>query len=158
MSTRRARSTLASVCEAAAAHPDAALLHLGAEFDQLYAAWLPIHAEMWRLHSQHLEEWEKTGLSIDENLAAYFQLRTKIGLDAVIEASEKALDPIDAVATKIRETPAKTFGGLAVKARVLAYDAGLDMRDLPEEKLDGPEKAMNQFIAELDRLVSTGNA
>jgi hypothetical protein len=69
-----------------------------------------------------------------------------------------ALDLIDAVATKIRETPAKTFAGLAIKARVLAYDAGLDMRDLPEEKQDGPEKAMNQFIAELDRLASAGNA
>jgi len=34
---------------------------------------------------------------------------------------------------------------------------GLDIRDIPKEKLDGPEKAMNQFIAELDPLASTGN-
>ena len=149
-----ASGALATACEATAAHPDATLLRLGAEFGRLYAAWLPIYSEMWRLNDQFEKEWAKNGLSIDDNFAEWAKLRTDMGVEAAAEANTAALDLIDAVATKIREMPAKTFAGLAIKARVLAYDAGIDRRDIPEEKLDGPEQAMNLFIAELERLAS----
>jgi hypothetical protein len=78
-----------------------------------------------------------------------------MGVEAAAEAEMKKLDIIDAVATKIRETLAKTFAGLAVKARVVRFAAGLDMQGdrLPKDQ-DWPEQVMNQFVAELDRLAS----
>jgi hypothetical protein len=77
-------------------------------------------------------------------------------LKAAAEAEMKALDIIDAVATKIRETPAKTFAGLAVKARTLRFDTSLDLQGdrLPKDQ-DWPEQVMNQLLAEFDRLAST---
>jgi hypothetical protein len=80
-----------------------------------------------------------------------------MGVEAAAEAEMKALDIIDAVATKIRETPAKTFAGLAVKARALRFDTSLDLQDdrLPKDQ-DWPERVMHEFIAELDRLASAG--
>src|SRR5262245_1741848 len=88
-------------------HPDAELLRLGYEFSRVRAAWLPIYADMWKLHSRSLEEWEKRGLSIDENFAAFCQLREEMGVEAAIEANDKELERVDAAAAKIRETPAQ---------------------------------------------------
>ncbi len=78
-----------------------------------------------------------------------------MGVEAAAEAEMKALDIIDTVTTKIREATAKTFAGLAVKARALRFDTSLDLQDdrFPEDQ-DWPERVMGQFIAELDRLAS----
>jgi hypothetical protein len=149
-----ASGALASACHAQTAHPDAALLRLGAEFERLHSAWRPFHVEVNRLVRQFETEWDKTGLPIDDaNFAAWGKLRTDMGVEAAAEAEMKALDIIDAVTTKIRETPAKTFAGLAVKARALRFDTSLDLQDdrLPKDQ-DWPERVMNEFIAELDRL------
>jgi hypothetical protein len=152
-----ASGTLATACQAAAAHPDAVLLSLGAEFERLHAAWLPINAETWRLNSAFEKEWDKKGLSIDANLIEFSQLAKETGADAAATVEGKALDLLDALTAKIRETPAKTFAGLAVKARALRFDAHLSTQcDLPLEDQDWPEQVMNQFVAELDRLASTG--
>jgi hypothetical protein len=59
------------------------------------------------------------------------------------------------VTTKIRETPAKTFAGLAVKARASRYDIYLGTQcDRPPEDQDWPEYVMNQFVAEIERLAA----
>jgi hypothetical protein len=64
------------------------------------------------------EAWARRGgLSIDANFELWGQLRAETGVEAAIEAEDKAVALVDAVTTKIREMPAKTFTGLAVKAR-----------------------------------------
>jgi hypothetical protein len=70
-----------------------------------------------------------------------------MGVEAAIDANNKALEPVDALAVKIRETPAKTFAGIAVKARAVRFDAALDMRGD-----DWQVQILDEFIAELDRL------
>lgn len=138
------------------AHPDAELLRLGQEFERLHAAWLPVDAECTRLDELFEEEWGRRGLSIDANLGAWSRLKDEMGFEAALEAEERAFLLIDAVTTKIRETPAKTFAGLAVKARALRFDTHLDTQcDLPPRDQDWPEHVMNQFIDELDRLACT---
>jgi hypothetical protein len=138
-----------------AAHPDAELLRLGEEFERLHAAWLPVAAECKRLAGLFDEGWARRGLSIDANFELWKQLRIESGFEGAIEAEDKAGALIDAVTTKIRETPAKTFAGLAVKARALRYDTFLSTQcDLPREDQDWPEEIMNQFVADLDRLAA----
>jgi hypothetical protein len=81
------------------------------------------------------------------------------GIKAATDAAERAADPIDAVTAKIRETPAKTLAGLADKARALRYDTALSkQRDLPEEDQDWDAWAMNQFVAEIERLAASSAA
>jgi hypothetical protein len=95
------------------------------------------------------------GLSIDANFELWRQLRAETGFEASIEAADKAVALIDAVTMKIREMPAKTLAGLAVKARALRYDTFLSTQcDLPRENQDWPEEIMNQFVAEIDRLAA----
>jgi hypothetical protein len=139
----------------AAAHPDAELLRLGEEFERRYAASLPVDAECKRLERLFNEEWRRRGLSIDDNLAAWLELGAETGFEAAVEAENAACDRIDAVTKKIRETPAKTFAGLAVKARALRFDAHLDtQRDLPLGDQDWPEHVMNEFVAEIEALAA----
>jgi hypothetical protein len=53
----------------------------------------------------------------------------------------------------IRETPATTFTGLAVKARALRFDTYLSTQGhLPEADQDWPEFCVNKFVAEIERL------
>lgn len=137
-------------------HPDAELLRLGKEFERRYAAFLPVDAECNRLGDVFEEALERTRLSsMDTNFEFWGQLRIETGFKAAIEAQNKALDDIDAVTTKIRETPAKTFAGLAVKARALRYDTHLSTQcDLPPEDQDWPEQVMNEFVAEIGRFAA----
>jgi hypothetical protein len=82
-----------------------------------------------------------------------------MGLDAAIEVENAEWNFVCVVTKRIRETPAKTFAGLAVKARALRFDAHLSTQcDLPEKDQDWPEYVMNEFVAELDRLASASNA
>jgi hypothetical protein len=139
----------------ASSSTDAHLLHLGAEFDRLHAAWLPTHAEAGRLNGLFEQEWAKKGLSIADNVAAWDQLRIDMGLDAAIEVEDAEWNFVCVVTKKIRETPAKTFAGLAVKARALRFDAHLSTQcDLPPKDQDWPEQVMNEFVAEIDRLAA----
>jgi hypothetical protein len=135
---------------------DAELLRLGEEFERRYAAFLPVDAECDRLKYVFEEAWKRTELSsIDANLEFWSQMRIETGFEAAIEAQNRSFDDIDTVTTKIRETPAKTFAGLAVKARALRYDTYLSTQcNLPEEDQDWAEFVMNQFVAELERLAA----
>jgi hypothetical protein len=115
----------------------------------------PVNAECKRLERLFDEEWDRRGLSIDDNFVAWGQLREEMGFEAALEAEERAFNLIEAVTTKIRETTAKTFAGLAVKARALRFDAHLHTQcDLPSEDQDWPEYVMNQFVAEIERLAA----
>lgn len=139
----------------ASSSADAHLLRLGVRFDHLHAAWLPTLAEAEWLNGLFEEEWAKQGLSMFENIAAWEQLRKDMGVEAAIDAEDAAWQLVGALTKKIRETPAKTFAGLAVKARALRFDAHLSTQcDLPEKDQDWPEEVMNQFVAETERLAS----
>jgi hypothetical protein len=95
------------------------------------------------------EECEKSGLSPRDNFAAWDQLRIDMCVAAAVEAEDEALQRVEAVTKEIRETPAKTFAELAVKARALRFDTHLSTQcDLPEKDQDWPEEVMNQFVAE----------
>jgi hypothetical protein len=137
---------------------DNGLLHLGAEFDRLHASWLRTQAEVDRLNGPFEEEWDRRGLSIDGNLAVFWQLRNEMGLEPAIGAEHRAAKLVDAVTEKIRKTPAGTFAGVAVKARALRFDMGLDppKADHLQEDQDWPEQVMNQFVSEVERLASAG--
>jgi hypothetical protein len=136
-------------------HPDAELLRLGEEFERLHAAWLPVNAECTRLGEFFDQAWDRSGLSLGENFEVWKQLRIESGVEAAGAAEERAFKLIDAVTTKIRETPAKTFAGLAVKARALRFDAHLSTQcDLPLKDQDWPEQVMNGFVAEIERLAA----
>jgi hypothetical protein len=80
---------------------------------------------------------------------------TSPGVEAAAEAEDAAWQLVEALTKKIRETPAKTFAGLAVKARALRFDTHLSTRcDLPPEDQDWPEQVMNELVAEIDRLAA----
>jgi hypothetical protein len=135
------------------------LLHLGVRFDRLHAAWLLAHAESVWQYGLFEEECESRGLSPCDNFAAWDQLRIDMCVAAAVDVEDEAVQRLEAVTKEIRETPAKTFADLAVKARALRFDAHLSSQcDLPEKDQDWPEEVMNKFIAELDRLASASNA
>jgi hypothetical protein len=136
------------------------LLHrLGIRFDHLHAAWLLTHAESVWQYGLFEEECEKRGLLPYDNFAAWDQLRIDMCVAAAVDVEDELVQQIEAVTKEIRETPAKTFADLAVKARALRFDAHLSsQRDLPEKDQDWPEEVMNKFVAELDRLASASNA
>jgi hypothetical protein len=147
--------TLAGAAVPIRERPNAELLRLGEEFEQRHVALLPIDAECNRLTGLFDEAWNRGGLSMGDNFEVWKQLRIETGVEAAIEAEDKAFGLIDAVTTKIREMPAKTFAGLAVKARALRFDALLNAQcDLPQEDQDWPEYVMNEFVAEIDRLAA----
>jgi hypothetical protein len=140
---------------AAIPHPDAELLRLGEDFEQRHAAWLPVAAECTRLGGLFDEAWDRSGLSLGDNFEVWKQLRIESGVEAAAEAEGRAFNLVDAVTTKIRGTPAKTFAGLAIKARALRFDAHLSTQcDLPLKDQDWPEQVMNEFVAEIDRLAA----
>lgn len=105
---------------AEASHPDAELLRPGAEFDRLHMAWLPLKAEADRLDLAYVAEARKmTAEAGGLNLDLWMRWGEEAGVNAAVEAEERAFEHIDAVTAKIREMAAKTFAGLAVKARAL---------------------------------------
>jgi hypothetical protein len=70
-------------------------------------------------------------------------------------AAEKAADLVADVVEQIKKTPAKTFAGLAVKARALRYAMGVRPEgELPGEPQDYQETAMNLFVSEVERLAN----
>jgi hypothetical protein len=142
---------------AGASHPDAELLRLGAEFDRLHAIWLPLHAEQARLagvFSAAVTAAETSGgkrLAWDEFAA----LRCETGYEPAIERSwDEALTPLDSLSEEIREIPARTLPGLAVKARLLAYDTDYSSR------IDGPDaedwdvQSFARFLGEIERMAN----
>jgi hypothetical protein len=125
--TALAAATTASVPALAvagsiASHPYATLLRLGAEFDRLHMAWMPPIAKARRIKSAHMKECMKKiaeAQSIDVNSDLWYQMGLKqMGVTAAIDAGKRTADLIDAVTAKIRETPAKTFAGLAINREV----------------------------------------
>ncbi|MGB8901682.1 MAG: hypothetical protein WCC90_21645 [Methylocella sp.] len=75
------------------------------------------------------------------------------GLEAAIHAENTAEDLAIAVVRQINKTPARTFAGLAVKARALRFDTGFDNKsNVPEDDLDWPQVAVNNFPDEIERL------
>jgi hypothetical protein len=106
-----------------------------------------------------MEAWREKiaeGVSIDANIDLFLRSGEETGATPAAKAQERAACLVDAVTAKIRETPAKTFAGLAIKAGALQYDMGLSTQcDLPEEDQDWQERVMNYFVAEMERLAAT---
>jgi hypothetical protein len=155
-----AGTALASASQAlGAAHPDVELLRLGEEFERRRAAWFPIYLEMRKVEKLFEEELAPRGLSHKHVLLLeYQQLFESMGVEAALGAEENACSAVDEIAEKIGKIPASTFAGLAVKARALRHDCHLgDEMAMPEEDQDRPERCMNRFIAEVERLAGGGH-
>lgn len=125
-------STIAAVPQAAAQqHPDAALIALGEQFDDLLRRLdeaLAHSAPLWDRHTELMDKWWETHLpSKDGALAAYKQFEIDLGLHK-LNAEKRDPESITNLASKLGDrimamSPV-TAAGLAVQSRVLAYDLG----------------------------------
>jgi hypothetical protein len=132
-------------------HPDDELLRLGAEFDRLYAAIAPLTAKSQRL--DEIFNLVYPGGIPSGSFDKWAKFRVDCGLGAAIHAENTAEDLAIAVVRQINKTPARTFAGLAVKARALRFDTGFDNKsNVPEDDLDWPQVAVNNFLDEIERL------
>src|SRR5690606_31495785 len=101
--------------------PDADLLALGELHDTAHAGWLAV----WRRWKAWEAEWRQIEPTLslpgegEEKFDAWFAARSAHGADAHIDAVDAALDLVEEIEAAIREIPATTFAGLAIKARVV---------------------------------------
>lgn len=112
-----------AVALAAEPQPDAALIHLGAEFDQLHRAWLPL----WRRWVDlEVAAREAAGNFAGDQKGWYERYCSAAAGNGCIEAGEAndaAVERLRIVVDKIQATPAQTFAGLHAKARVVLYES-----------------------------------
>jgi hypothetical protein len=163
--TALAAATTASVPALAvagsiASHPDAELLRLGAEFDRRRADYLPACKRCWYMEELFNEEADRRRLRPDSKrtYALWAKLRIETGCDDAATRQNELGEQVDAVTKRIRETPAKTWAGLAIKARALRFDTMLDFECGPENEQDWPELVMDAFVAEIERLTASETA
>jgi hypothetical protein len=56
----------------------------------------------------------------------------------------------------MKDISARTFAGVAVKARALRFDTHLDSQtSLPLDEQDWEDGVMNRFVAEMERLAAS---
>jgi hypothetical protein len=144
---------------ALASHPDAELLRLGAEFDRIHAEYRVADDEATQIDD---EFHDRTGLTPTPDKDAFelwARSRIEYGVDATIEISDALFLRVDAVTEKIRAVLAKTFAGVAVKARALRFNTHLHTQtSLPSDEQDWPERMMNLFVAEIEWFAATAAA
>ncbi|MCB4771819.1 hypothetical protein LGR54_24715 [Ancylobacter sp. Lp-2] len=145
--------------------PDAELIALGAEFDSLHAAWVPL----WRRQAELGKPTDaarqaaidtlrrQTGkheLSDSAYMAVHAAASAATGMDVAEAANDAAMECMNLVADQIRDLPATTAAGLLVKARVLLSEvmpAG-DYVDVAPEGRDWPAECFFGFLADIERL------
>jgi len=109
---------------------DAELVRLGAEFDRLYAEWLGLEQEAYRLDDLvseqiDIQEVARSGVrgsQWTERCKEWNALRIRTGCEAAITTAEAKAEVIDALSKRIRAIPAVGIAGIAVKASLLAFE------------------------------------
>lgn len=138
--------------------PDAELVRLGSAFDRAHAAWLPRWQEWQRLD----DEWRATLKARGVNFhshgeAAVWAIQAEIGAEAAGAANDLALSEVERLADEIRALRATTVAGLAVKARVMRFDA-VSMHQLvkPNNQRNHDAQAVIALVAEIEELARAG--
>lgn len=152
-----AASVLVAGSVAAADHSDIELIQLGAEFDRRHALW----KEAFHQHGRTIDAFDgefidgiaAAGLSLDAHMDAYWRARRENGIEALVEHNSELLARTSAVADKIREIPAKTMEGLAVKARVAAFDASIDLGIEDDGNENWDVVCVRRFLREAAQLL-----
>lgn len=154
-----------NVAAAAAPHPDAELIRLGQQHDELVqklkVATIKLEP-LWAEHRRRMDEWKAAnpqGIGID----AYERLWDEVGLTEANKTydADAITDEMDPVSRKIMAIPAMTIAGLLVKARVAKYNARefwdesyedadwvhLQMRELCDAVIDMAARTAAQIAA-----------
>jgi hypothetical protein len=132
---------------------DAALLALGCEHDRLEQKYRaadekcrPLYEELKQRHKQWTTETPKH--TNQDSTAARDRFADEIGITAIEERGEHTDDIInemDPIARAIMAIPANTFAGLAVKAKVAAFNAS-DYWDETDEDCDWDKLCIRNLI------------
>ncbi|MFG1282266.1 hypothetical protein [Xanthobacter autotrophicus] len=140
----------------AAEHPDAELLRLGAAFEREHVTLAHLKKEEKRLKSVFEVERARRGAQGWDALTA---LQEETGYEAAIDRSSDQFDKLDALTGVIRSIPARSFAGLAVKARTTAYDCHFSLSfDLPPDQIGWQEGCFLQLVREVERMAEGENA
>jgi hypothetical protein len=145
------------------ANPDAELLVIGAEFERLYADYVPCHSDMGRFAEIFdliiAEEKKKLGrdlcLNNKADEALWEKLRIDCGYEGAICKCDAILNRIIELTNEALKLPAATIGGLAVKARLAQHAC-----HLPEEIEQAPRDqdwdvfVLNELVKDLQCLAS----
>lgn len=134
-------------------HPDAELLRLGAALDRLFPIIAPLRANEKKKYEDF--EAEATRRGYVRHGAAWRILANEMQLDEVTDALTNVDMVIDGITGQIRSIEAKTFAGIAVKAKGLRWDCSLygDM-NLPKDMQDWQEQVMSDFCESMERLAA----
>ena len=143
----------AAVCSVAIDHPDAGLVALENQFRVLHAEALAADAAQKpyeRLFAPTHEALTRKEITFED----WCRIRRECGFLAAGNRSEAAYEQCNALSRRVRETPAQTIVGLAVKARIAAYDMHFLDKDFleTEDDMDWAPLCMLGLIREIERL------
>lgn len=150
-----ALATIPARARADARHPDAALIALGVRMDRETAALAPLARASCDLDDVFAELEE--GLGVPRGSPAWWEARRACGFETAAERFNAQTAAIDTITREIRETPAATFAGLAVKMNAARFDCffgALFARGIetPECDLDWSPECFEQLRREVERL------
>jgi hypothetical protein len=146
---------------AAGADRDAELIRLGAEFDRIYAEYLPLYEEVGRLGGIFEDAVDELELNIGgkADFAVWRHLRIETGYEGAIIAAEAVGCRIDPLANRVFEIPAASIAGLAVKARYAQfYNHSIDKIKVPARDQDYDVFVLCELVRDIQRLASTALA
>ena len=108
--------------------PDADLLELGRQFDELerrYAVSQAFYKPRWRRHTVEVDRWRDAHPNCSQKqwLAAHDDLWAKLVACDGRETPDEIMVQADPIQEAIISIPATTIAGLAVKARVAKFTA-----------------------------------
>ena len=144
-----------SATTSVSARPDARLLKLGAKFNEAYSRWVPLCNKMREAEASFIDAYKREYGDSDRTFKKAWALPEAAQFLAASEINNKAIEVCNDLSNEIREIPATTIAGLAVKARVVRFDtfSPWEFTDPPEDMDWGP-KVFPDFLAEIDRLAS----
>ncbi len=150
-----ALATIPASARADARHPDAALIALGVKMDRETVTLAPLAKAACDLDDVFAELEE--GLGDPRCSRAWWEARRACGLEAAGERFNAQTTAIDAITREIRETPAATFAGLAVKMSAARFDCFFGSFyakgvETPERDLDWSPECFEQLRREVERL------
>ncbi|MFG1341362.1 twin-arginine translocation signal domain-containing protein [Xanthobacter autotrophicus] len=138
----------------AAEHPDAELLLLGAEFERnlvLLKAEMERNAPVRERYDRAVERWK--GDPNREPFDNFVKRRVVVERDDAIDREDDFFNAMDALTERIRAKPATGLAGLAVKARVAAYDSCTPWKpDSHPDLQEWDKQCLLSFFREVERM------
>lgn len=142
--------------EAAGDIADLELLALGREHERMAQQFKAAHQRLAPLNTElnrRLGEWRATAAvrTDDEIIKARQRISDELGISRIAERGEHTDDianVMDPIARAIMEMPATTLGGLAVKAKVAAFNAS-GLWDDPAEDCDWDTYCLRKLIEDV---------